>query len=226
MSCLVAFDLDGVLYSSEPFLADAYRAAAERVNSIEPGAIPRVPEVREILRHVGWPVPQILDNVFPDLHEAARSRFRELVLEEICRRVEREEGFLYEGVPETLEKLRERGASLAIASNGRKRYVKTVLGTYGLESLFVPVLTVEDVEPQEKATVLRAYLERHGIPAERCVFVGDRASDVAAARRVGCFFVGCAYGHGEGREISGAGPCIGSLRELPSLVDVFLGRGT
>ena len=57
---LLAFDLDGVLYSSEPFLGDAYREAIEDVNAQRPGAFPRVPATRDILDHIGWPVPEIL----------------------------------------------------------------------------------------------------------------------------------------------------------------------
>src|SRR5262245_16677955 len=68
---LIAFDLDGVLYSSEPFLGEAYRDAIANVNARRPGSFPRVPTTREILDHVGWPVPVILERLFPAVDPAA-----------------------------------------------------------------------------------------------------------------------------------------------------------
>src|SRR4029450_2462280 len=68
---LIAFDLDGVLYSSEPFLGDAYHEAIGNVNARRPGSFARVPATREILDHVGWPIPVIFANLFPDAEEEA-----------------------------------------------------------------------------------------------------------------------------------------------------------
>jgi phosphoglycolate phosphatase-like HAD superfamily hydrolase len=44
--------------------------------------------------------------------------------------------------------------------------------------------------------------------------IGDRASDVAAARALGTPFIGCDYGHGYRPEIEGAGPIISRFDAL------------
>ena len=54
--------------------------------------------------------------------------------------------------------------------------------------------------------------------------VGDRASDVDAARTVGCHFVGCDYGHGHRDEIEGAGPLVQDFADLPGVVEGLLAR--
>jgi phosphoglycolate phosphatase len=213
---LIAFDLDGVLYTSEPFIGEAYRESIAAVNARRPGSFARVPSTREILDHIGWPVPVILERLFPAVEAEAVDLLYAVTLDVICGYVERRKGTLYPGVAETLAELAAEGYVLAVASNGRARYVSAVLDTYGLRSLFVPPITADQVGDKER--VLRAYLERHALPAARLVMIGDRSSDVAAARAVGCAFVGCDHGHGYRHEIEGAGPIVERFRDLPGVI--------
>lgn len=216
---LICFDLDGVLYSAEPFLGEAYRETIALVNERRPGSFERVPSTREILDHVGWPVPVMLQRLFPHVDQEAVALLRSLVLDVISRRVAAGEGRLYPQVAEVLRALRSQYV-LAIASNGRSRYVETVLATYGLADLFVPRVDAERMG--DKAAVLRHYLRELGATRERTVMIGDRTSDVEAAREVGCPFVGCDYGHGYRNEIEGAGPIVAAFAELPDSIDALL----
>jgi phosphoglycolate phosphatase-like HAD superfamily hydrolase len=209
---LVAFDLDGVLYSSEPFLGAAYREAIANVNAALPGSFASVPTTREILDHIGWPVPVILQRLFPSIEEAAMRRLHSETLHVICGHVARGDGILYPDVASTLHGLREAGFQLAVASNGRTRYVETVLATYALGDLFIPRVTADMVG--DKTSVLRFYCYRLGVEGDAVVMVGDRASDVEAARAVGCRFVGCDYEHGYRHEIEAAGPLVSHFTDL------------
>jgi phosphoglycolate phosphatase len=213
---LVAFDLDGVLYSSEPFLGEAYREAIANVNTARPGSFARVPTTREILDHVGWPVPMILQRLFPHVDDEAIRRLHSETLDVICGHVARGDGLLYPDVAVTLRALRAAGLQLAVASNGRTRYVEAVLATYALGDLFIPRVTADMVG--DKTSVLRFYCYRLGVAHEAVVMVGDRASDVEAARAVGCRFVGCDYGHGYRHEIETAGPLVSRFADLPPII--------
>ena len=142
MRAMIAFDLDGVLYTSEPFLGAAYREAIANVNGQRPGSFARVPSTREILDHVGWPVPVILERLFPHIEPAAVDLLSAEILGVICAHVERREGRLFPGVAETLAALRESGFLLAVASNGRRPYVEAVLWAYDLTPYFVDLITV------------------------------------------------------------------------------------
>ena len=84
---LICFDLDGVIYSAEPFLGDAYREAIALVEQKRPGSFERVPSTSEILDHVGWPVPVILARLFPRVDDAAVRLLYAETLEVICARV-------------------------------------------------------------------------------------------------------------------------------------------
>ncbi|MFQ5744673.1 MAG: HAD family hydrolase [Acidobacteriota bacterium] len=219
MRGLIAFDLDGVLYSSEPFLGEAYREAIANVNARRPGSFPRVPSTREILDHVGWPVPVILERLFPALDPAAVELLYAETLATICAHAVRGEGILFSGVPETLARLQCDGFLLAVASNGRRQYVETVLGAHGIARYFTALVSVDrNGAIKEKADILQAYLAREQLTPERLIMVGDRASDAEAAVAVGCRFIGCDYGHGYRREIEQAGPVISAFDELPRVL--------
>jgi phosphoglycolate phosphatase len=214
---LIAFDLDGVLYSSEPFLGEAYREAIANVNARRPGSFPRVPTTREILDHVGWTIPEIFANLFPDADQGALRALHAETLTVICAHVARRDGILYPGVAETLAALHAGGFTLAVASNGRTAYVETVLATYGLSELFIARVTADMVG--DKTSVLRFYRYRLAMAPEEVVMVGDRSSDVDAARAVGCHFVGCDYGHGYRHEIESAGPLVTRFADLPGVIE-------
>ncbi len=218
MCVLIAFDLDGVLYSSEPFLGVAYREAIARVNAQRPGSFPRVPSTREILDHVGWPVPVILDRLFPEMDPEAVRLLSSETLTVICGHVARREGILFDGVAATLARWRAAGFRLAIASNGRRQYVETVLAAHGVALYFGKLVSVGDDGIANKADILQAFLRRAGADPSAMIMVGDRDSDVEAAAAVGCHFIGCDYGHGYRDEIAGAGPIVSRFEELPEVI--------
>jgi len=223
MRALIAFDLDGVLYTAEPFLGEAYREAIANVNARRPGAFPRVPSTREILDHVGWPVPVILERLFPHVDPVAVELLYGETLDVICTRVGRREGRLFPGVVAALARLRASGFRLAIASNGRRRYVEAVLAAHGLAQHFIELVTVDRDGPvTDKPAVLRTYATRYHLTAAQLVMVGDRASDVEAATAVGCRFIGCDYGHGHRNEIDGAGPIVSRFDQLPAVIAALL----
>lgn len=112
------------------------------------------------------------------------------------------------------------GHQLAVASNGRTRYIETVLATCDLAPLFAPLITADQVG--EKTAVLRRYLATLAVAPARAVMIGDRASDVSAARAVGCGFVGCDYGHGHRDEIAGAGPLVQRFADMPAAITTVL----
>ena len=220
---LIAFDLDGVIFTSEPFLGEAYREAIELVNRQRPGSFARVPKTREILAHVGWPVPVILARLFPAVEPEAVELLHIATLDVICTHVAAGDGTLYPDVPRTLEALDADGYSLAIASNGRGRYIETILETYEIVGRFLPRVTADMVG--DKSSILRAYRAQYGVGPDEMVMIGDRTSDVEAALAIGCPFIGCDYGHGHRQEIEAAGPVVGRFRDIPAAIAQALPTG-
>ncbi len=84
------------------------------------------------------------------------------------------------GLKEMLLWLHGRGVRLGVHTN-RGNGMWDVLQKFGMENLFDPVMTVEVVEPKPSPEGVLRTLKAWKIPAETVGFVGDSATDAAAA---------------------------------------------
>ena len=214
---LIAFDLDGVLYSSEPFLGEAYREAIANVNAAAARLVraragdARDPRPRRLAgagdpRSGSFPTPTRRRCDAPACRDAGGD----------LRHVARGDGILYPDVAADAARVararpaaRRRIERPHALRRDRPRHLR-------LSDLFVPRVTADQVG--DKTAVLRAYLDRLAVAPRRTVMIGDRASDVEAARAVGCQFIGCDYGHGYRHEIEGAGPLVSRFADLPTVI--------
>jgi phosphoglycolate phosphatase len=121
----------------------------------------------------------------------------------------------FEGVPETLARLRERGATLTVASSRGRDSLRNLLELLGLANHFVLALGEEDVTQKkpEPEAVLRI-LEARGAAPEEALVVGDTVYDLQMGRAAGCATCGVTYGSHPAEE----------LRPLVSRPEYLLGR--
>ncbi|MCL6547969.1 MAG: HAD hydrolase-like protein, partial [Alicyclobacillus sp.] len=123
---------------------------------------------------------------------------------------------LIPGAREVLTQLRSRGHTLTTASNCGQVYLDTVLDSQGLRALFTQPLCLQTVGGRVKADILAAHFQR--FDRRDAVMVGDRASDIEAARAHGIPIIGCALGFGAEEELREADVIVHSL---PELLDLF-----
>lgn len=219
----VAFDVDGTLYDSSAVLVPAYEQAIAQFNERRP-AHQRValPTLADITALVGKPNWTILASLFPMLDEEERAALDGMVIAELSGLVRADHGRLYAGAVETLETLRAAGLGLMAVSNGRQSYLDAVFDCYALRPLFEPLRTLDSEGLSIKADLLQVYMDDLDISAKRLVMVGDRSSDLAAARAVGSRFVGCLFGYASEQELGGQEHTVRKLSELPELVSALL----
>ncbi len=108
-----------------------------------------------------------------------------------------------EGVPprpgalELIDRLRDAGTPMAVASNSGREFVELVLGGAGLlgeDSPFGAVVTVQDVVHGKPAPDV--YIEaarRLGLEASDCAAFEDSATGAEAARASGAYVIGVPY---------------------------------
>jgi phosphoglycolate phosphatase len=204
---LIIFDLDGTLYRTDSsFLATIAQIYADF-------GIPR-PTDREIMDTVGEPFGRFLEGLikqgFPESAET---------LGDIIARRERDairkNGELFEGVKPTLARLRHRGHTLAVCTNGDRAYASLVLGTCGIAEMFDRLKTL-DTEGHTKTAMIGEL--RREFPDRCAIMVGDRYHDVEAGRANGCVVVGAAYGYGRDGELASADHRITSFAELEAII--------
>ena len=111
---------------------------------------------------------------------------------------------VYPGVPELVQRLRDRGAKVVVATGKPTKFTVDILESAGLGGLFDDVLGSEfDGTRGQKWEVIAELLDRHG--SEGAVMVGDRDNDVNGAKKCGIPCVGVAWGYAEPGELLAAG---------------------
>lgn len=181
---LAIFDFDGTLADSFPWFIGVLNGVADRYGfkRVQADEVERLRglDARQIMRHLrvpNWKLPFIANHM------------RQLMARDIG-------GIrLFDGVPEMLRALTDRGVTIAIVSSNSVENIHCILGPeaagrvahYGCgASLF------------GKAAKFRKVLRTTGVPAELAVGIGDEVRDIDAARKLG---MGCAaVGWGYARE--------------------------
>ena len=199
----VVFDLDGTLLDTLPDLVELTNATLRACGYPE-----RTHD--EILSFVGSGVKALIRLAVPseasdDAVEEASKRWKRLY-PEYGYKLTRP----YSGIERTLGELKERGVKLAVLSNKFDGATKEVIEG---ES--------PDYPRKPDPTGLNKLLAELGVPAQRCVFVGDSSNDTGAACAAGAYAVGVAWGYNDAALLkeSGAELVIDRPEELLSLLD-------
>jgi phosphoglycolate phosphatase-like HAD superfamily hydrolase len=166
-------------------------------------------------------LPVIFANLFPGADTDALDDLHGETLDVICRRRRRSRGHLLSRtVAETLRDLHAAGHALCVASNGRTRYVETVIATYGVADLFLPRVTAGRRRRQDRHP---PPLPHGRYPRSAAHGDGRRPRQRRRRRpRRRLPFIGCDYGHGHRQEIEHAGPLVQDFAALRAVIASLL----
>lgn len=195
----VVFDLDGTLSDSSAGIVRSLQHALSELGHA-------VPTADELV----WCVGPDLRNSFARLLETEDRTYVERALG-IYRSRYAESGIfeneVYEGIPEALQTLRERGVRLFVATSKPLFFAAKVVEHLGLGPYFEEVHGPDlDGYRSSKPELLTHLLETHGLEPRSAAMVGDREHDVQGARAVGMRSVAVTYGYGTEEELQEAGP--------------------
>lgn len=193
------FDLDGTILDTLPDLVVVTNAALRECGYPEH-------TTEEIKSYVGNGVRALMFQAVPqdapaEAADAAMACWKRLhpVLE----------GKLttpYPGIPETLARLRERGAKTAVLSNKFDEGVQQVIGEF-LPGLFDEMHGESERLPRKPdPTGLLITLDELGVTPERAAYIGDSPGDIAVARNAGTFAIAVSWGYHTREEMVAANP--------------------
>lgn len=194
------FDLDGTLTDSQEGITKCVQYALHSFGVEEP-------DLEKLKPFIG---PPLIDSFVEyygwtrDQAKAGTQKYRERF--EIRGMFENR---VYEGIPKTLEMLRQHGKHLVIASSKPEKYVKTILEHFDLGKYFSEVVGASmDEQRNSKAEVIREAFCRLGISEEKksqALMIGDRRHDVEGAKLCGIDCLGVYYGFADPGELEKAG---------------------
>lgn len=218
MSALsVLFDLDGTLTDSRAGITASLRHALERVGRA-------CPDDDALATYVGPPLRGTLSTLL-DTKDAAlideavahyRARYDDVGLFE---------NRVYDGVPEMLEAAARLAPAMFVATAKLKHAAVRILDHFDLAQHFAGVYGAEPGGRFDAKVDLLAHLvDSRVIQAGTAVMVGDRASDILAARINGIRSIGASWGYGDPGELDAAGADL--LCESPLALTACLRRLT
>ncbi len=125
---------------------------------------------------------------------------------------------LFAGVPELLAFLSTKPVKLAIVSNCSRERIADKLSLHGLLDFFDPVISCKDEGVDKESTqAFSLFLERAGVPAAKCIHIGDHIVEDMAAKRLGFTVVLHDYKNRYSESESVFDYRVGSMTELKAL---------
>ena len=209
----ILFDLDGTLTDSAEGITKSAAYALKHFN-IE------VTDLKSLEKFIG---PKLQDSFmeFYNFSEEQAERASELFQERFAR-IGKFENKLYPGIKELLEKLKNSGRKLYVATSKPVFYSKEILDHFSISQYFEDISGAElDGSKSHKEEVIGRILTQNKItPSGQVVMVGDRKFDVIGAKANQIPVIGVLYGFGDREELtaSGADRLAADLAELEQIL--------
>lgn len=112
----------------------------------------------------------------------------------------------YEGIPELLKGLKERGIKIAVLSNKPHAETVNVIETLFGKGCFDSIQGQKEniaIKPSPEGVFL--ILEELGLMAEEILYLGDTATDMKTGKNAGAFTLGALWGFREAEELKEGG---------------------
>jgi phosphoglycolate phosphatase len=196
---LAVFDIDGTLVDSRRSIGDAVRDAWIALD-LEP------PSYDETRRIVGLSLGEAVQILAPNLHT---ERHPELALAYKAAFIRnREAGHdepLYDGAFETVQRLKNEGWRLGIATGKSRRGIEHIFDRHGLGQYFDCAFCADDGPGKPDPHMLRLNMQALGAEPARTVMIGDTSFDMAMARAAGAYALGVSWGFHTADEVTEGG---------------------
>lgn len=102
---------------------------------------------------------------------------------------------LFDGVVDTLDRLKNAGIKIVIASNNIRPVLDRLTANLGIAKYIDDIVSVEDVEEVKPAPdIALEIIRRFGVKGEEVLVVGDSTFDMDMGREAGCHLCGVTYG--------------------------------
>lgn len=194
----ILMDLDGTITNPKEGITKSFQYALRHFGI-------DIEDLDSLCRHIGPPLVDSFQETYGfDAEKAQRAaeKYRERFTVEGWK-----ENEVYPGMEEALQRLKEAGKVLIVATSKPEYLAERILGHFGLDGYFDDICgATKDNTRTQKDEVIRYVLEKHGLnDLSDVIMVGDRKYDITGAKKCGIASMGVLYGFGSREEFSEAG---------------------
>ncbi len=217
MSLTIIFDMDGTLFQTDKILELSLEDTFNYLRSINLWDKKTPIEMyREIM---GVPLPVVWNTLLPNHSIEIRTKANELFHEKLIDNINMGKGSLYPNTEEVLSYLKNKNHPIFIASNGQTEYLNTIIKYYNLDKWITETFSIQQIPSQNKTDLVNTILKKYKVV--KGVVVGDRLSDINAAKSNGLISVGCNFDFAQEDELSQADEIIDDLLHVKGIVDAL-----
>ncbi|MFF2754421.1 HAD hydrolase-like protein [Psychrobacillus sp. NPDC058041] len=210
MKLSLIFDMDGTLFQTDKILEISLENTFNylRESKLWDKETP-IEKYREIM---GVPLPVVWENLLPNYSKEVHELANEFFHDQLIANIKEGKGALYPHVVEVFSYLKSNSYSIYIASNGQIEYLKAIVDYYELDQWVTETFSIQQVQTDDKADLVSTILKKYEI--REGAVIGDRLSDINAAKKNGLTSIGCRFDFSQEAELSQAELVIDDLQEL------------
>ncbi|MFJ5770437.1 HAD hydrolase-like protein [Psychrobacillus sp. NPDC093180] len=208
------FDMDGTLFQTDKILELSLDDTFNHLRSLNKwDSITPIEKYREIM---GVPLPKVWEALLPNHSIEVREQVDAYFLERLTANIKSGKGALYPNVKEVFRYLKENNYSIYIASNGLTEYLKAIVHYYNLDNWVTETFSIQQIQTLDKGDLVKTIIEKYDI--KKAAVVGDRLSDINAAKNNELIAIGCNFDFAQEDELAQADFVIDDLIELKTIV--------
>jgi phosphoglycolate phosphatase len=112
------------------------------------------------------------------------------------------EGYVYDGIEETLKRLKDAGKRVMVATSKPEEYAKRVLEKFGIAKYFdfIAGATMDEKTRANKIEIMQYAFDSCEVSPTDTIMVGDRLFDIEGAKNFGMECIAVLYGYGSREE--------------------------
>ena len=194
----ILFDLDGTITDSALGITNSVKYALNKLNA-------PIPPYETLCKFIG---PPLLDG-FRDIcgFDAEKAQEAVKLYREYYESTGLYENAVYDGIPEFLRTLKEKGKTVILATSKPEKFARLILEHFNLIQYFdyAAGATIDETRNKKDAVIAYALKECNITDKSLAVMVGDRHHDIFGAKQNGISCVGVLYGFGNREELESAG---------------------
>ncbi|MFZ7825767.1 HAD family hydrolase [Priestia sp. 40] len=208
------FDMDGTLFQTDKILEISLDDTFNHLRTLNQwDASTPIDKYREIM---GVPLPKVWEALLPNHSDEIRKYTDAYFLNRLVENIRNGKGALYPNVKEIFSFLKENNCSIYIASNGLKDYLKAIVDYYDLNNWVTETFSIQQIQTLDKGDLVKTIIKKYDIKS--AAVVGDRLSDINAAKDNNLLAVGCNFDFAQAGELAQADVVINDLIELRNIV--------